>query len=298
MRIAVTGSTALLGGGLVERLRADGHRIHRVVRDRAAATGDDIYWSVERAEIDAAAFEGVDAVFHFAGEPFGNRRWTEEQKARLHDSRVEGTHLLARTLAELADPPEVLLSASAVGYYGGDHGDELLTEASPPGADFLARLCVAWEQAASPAADAGIRVVNLRTGVVIAEDGPLIEKVRLPFKLGVGGRIGDGQQWVPWIALEDHLRSLEFLLHSDLEGPFNLTAPEPVRNAELTEAIGNVLHRPTLLPVPLAGIRLLYGEMGVTLASSSQRVVPQRLLDAGFEFRVTDLRAALRHALT
>lgn len=295
-RIAITGSSGLIGGTLVERLEGAGHQVHRVVRRREAATGDAIFWSVEEREIDTAAFEGVDAVVHLAGHPIGAERWSPAVKAAIRESRVAGTALLAEALAGLDDPPSVLLSGSAVGFYG-DRGDELLTEDSTPGDDFLAEVCVGWERAAEPAREAGIRVVHPRTGVVIAPDGPLIEKVELPFKLGVGGRIGDGQQWVPWIALDDHVRALEFLMDSELSGPVNLTAPEPVRNEELTAAIGDVLHRPTIIPTPILGIRVLYGEMGVSLATVSQRVVPSRLLDAGFEFRVRDLRDALAEAL-
>lgn len=295
-RIAITGSSGLIGTTMVERLRRAGHRVHQVVRRREVATGDDIFWSVEEREIDTAAFEGVDAVIHLAGHPIGAERWSPAVKRAIRDSRVLGTALLAEALAGLDAPPTVLVSASAVGFYG-DRGDERLTEASDPGDDFLAEVCLGWERAAQPARDAGIRVVHPRTGVVIASDGPLIEKVELPFKLGVGGRIGDGKQWVPWIALEDHVRALEFLLDHDLSGPVNLTAPTPVRNEELTDAIGEVLHRPTVFPTPILAIRALYGEMGVSLATVSQRVVPQVLLDAGFEWRVPDLRDALRDAL-
>lgn len=295
-RIAVTGSSGLIGETFVERLQRAGHRVHRVVRSRDAATGDDIYWSVAGREIDAEAFEGVDAVVHLAGHPIGSERWTPEVKEKIRDSRVVGTALLAEALAGLDDPPEVFVSGSAVGFYG-DRGDEVLTEEASPGDDFLAHVCVGWEQAAQPARAAGIRVVHARTGVVIAAEGPLIEKVELPFKLGVGGRIGDGQQWVPWIALEDHVRALEFLIDRDLTGPVNLVAPLPVRNEELTSAIGDVLHRPTVIPTPIFGIRLLYGEMGVSLATVSQRVVPSKLLDAGFDFHVPDLRDALSRAL-
>lgn len=295
-RVAVTGSSGLIGEAMVARLRGAGHRVHRLVRKREAAKGDDIFWSVEEREIDAAALEGVEAVIHLAGHPIGAERWSPAVKRAIRDSRVVGTTLLAEALAGLDAPPAVLVSASAVGFYG-DRGDELLTESADPGDDFLANVCVGWEQTAEPARDAGIRVVHPRTGVVIASDGPLIEKVELPFKLGVGGRIGDGKQWVPWIALEDHLRALEFLLDHDLSGPVNLTAPTPVRNAELTQAIGDVLRRPTIIPTPILGIRALYGEMGVSLATVSQRVVPQVLLDAGFEWHVPDLRDALRDAL-
>ncbi|MBW3657573.1 MAG: TIGR01777 family oxidoreductase [Actinobacteria bacterium] len=296
MRVAVTGSSGLIGDALVSSLRADGHTVHRVVRSREAAVDGDLYWSVERGEIDAEGFAGVDAVVHLAGEPLGEHRWDDETKRRIRASRVDGTRLLSEALAGLSDPPSVLVSGSAVGYYG-SRGDEILTEAAGPGDDFLAEVVVAWEAAADPARDAGIRVAHPRTGVVIAERGPLIDKVRLPFSLGIGGRIGDGRQWVPWISLEDEVRALRFLLDGDLDGPVNLVAPNPVQNRELTEALGEVLRRPTIIPTPLLGIRVLYGEMGVSLATTSQRVVPRRLQDAGFAFGHPTLRPALRLAL-
>lgn len=296
MRVAVTGSTGLIGEALVASLREDGHTVHRMVRDRSAATGGDIFWSVREGEVDAAALEGVDAVVHLAGEPLGKNRWTDEVKRRIRDSRVDGTRLLTEALASLSAKPDVLLSASAVGYYG-SRGDEILTEESAPGTDFLAGVVVAWERAADPARDAGIRVVHPRTGVVIAEEGPLIEKVELPFKLGIGGRIGDGRQWIPWISLEDEVRALRFLIDQELAGPVNLVAPNPVRNRELTEALGDVLHRPTIIPTPMLAIRLLYGEMGLSLATTSQRAVPRALQGAGFEFRHPVLRPALEVAL-
>jgi uncharacterized protein len=294
LRVAVTGSTGLLGEALVSRLRSSGHDVRRVVRDRRAATGDDIYWSVADREIDAEGFVGVDVVVHLAGHPIGDR-WTPAVKAAIRDSRVVGTALLAETLAGLADGPRSLVSGSAVGFYG-DRGDDVLTEDEPPGDDFMAEVCLAWERAADPARAAGLRVVHPRTGVVIAQGGPLIDKVELPFKLGVGGQLGDGRQYVPWIGFEDHVRAMVFLVEGDLDGPVNLTAPEPVTNAELTDALGDVLHRPTLLPVPRIALRVLYGEVALSLGYVSQRVVPRRLLDAGFEFHVTDLREALREA--
>lgn len=296
MRVAVTGSSGLIGRSLVESLQADGHTVHRVVRDRARATGGDIYWSVQRGEVDAEAFAGVEAVVHLAGEPIG-KRWTPEQKARVRDSRVAGTHLLAEALASLDDRPRVLVSQSGANYYG-DRGDDVLTEAEGPGRGFLATVCAEWESAADPAREAGIRVVHPRTGVVMAEEGPLIDKVELPFKLGVGGRVGSGRQWVPWIAMEDELRGIRFLVDQDtLSGPVNLVAPEPVRNLEMTRALGAVWRRPTVMPVPVFALRLLYGEMGVTLATESVRAVPEKLREAGFEWTHRDLLAALQEAL-
>ncbi|MFA9444564.1 TIGR01777 family oxidoreductase [Egicoccus sp. AB-alg6-2] len=296
MRIAITGATGLLGGALTASLRDDGHQVVRVTRSREQADAGDVVWDPAGDTIDAAGLEGLDGVVHLAGEPIGDARWSDATKRRIRDSRVQGTGLLSRTLASLSTPPPVLLSASAVGYYG-DRGDEILTEDSTPGDDFLARVCRDWEAAAAPARAAGIRVVHPRTGVVLAADGPLIDKIELPFKLGIGGKVGRGRQYVPWIALRDHVRALRFLLDHDLEGPVNLTAPEPATNAQLTTALGEVMRRPTVLPIPTFAVTALYGEMGRTLATVSQRARPARLLEAGFTFEHPDLRDALRLAL-
>lgn len=295
MDVAITGSTGLIGEALVRSLTVDGHRVRRVVRRWSGEPGE-VRWDPAAGTIDAAALEGVDAVVHLAGEPIGARRWSAEVRRAILDSRVDGTRLMAGTLAALSTPAKVFVSSSAVGVYG-DRGDEELTEASTSGDDFLAEVCIAWEAAADAARSAGIRVVHPRTGVVIAADGPLIEKVELPFRLGVGGRVGSGRQWVPWISLDDEVRALRFLIDSSLSGPVNLVAPTAVTNAELTAALGRVLRRPTLLPIPTLAIRALYGAMGETLATVSQRVVPRRLLDAGFTFRHTTIDEALAVAL-
>jgi hypothetical protein len=294
-RIAITGATGLIGRALATSLSGDGHRVVRVVRDPSSAGPEDVVWDPEAGTIDAARLEGVDAVVHLAGEPIGAARWTDETRRRIHDSRARGTDLLARTLAGLEQRPSVLVSSSAVGIYG-DRGDEELTEDSSHGDDFLARVCIAWEEAADPARAAGIRVVHPRTGVVIAKDGPLIDKVELPFRLGVGGRVGSGRQWVPWISLHDEVAALRFLVDTPLEGPVNLVGPTPADNRELTRALGRVLRRPTVLPIPPLAIRALYGEMGVTLATVSQRVLPARLLATGFRFRHATVLDALAEA--
>lgn len=297
MRIAITGSSGLLGQGLQSELRGAGHTVHRMVRDRAQVTGDAIFWDPDGGIVDTSALEGVDAVVHLAGEPFGAQRWNAEVKRRIRDSRVHGTQLLAQALASMAAPPRTLVCASGAGYYG-DRGDEVLTEEAGPGDDFLAGVCVDWEQAADPARDAGIRVVHARTGAVIAKHSLLIDKVRIPFSLGVGGRVGSGRQYVPWISYEDEVGAFRFALeHDGLDGPVNFVSPDPVTNAELTRAIGDVLRRPTILPIPMFALRIVYGEVATTLASASQRVVPQRLQEAGYAFRQTDLRGALRKAL-
>jgi uncharacterized protein (TIGR01777 family) len=292
-RIAITGATGLIGPALTASLASDGHEVVRVVRGPAAGT--DVRWDPVVGTIDARGLEGLDAVVHLAGEPIGAARWTDEVRRRIMESRTRGTDLLARTLAGLERRPTVLVSSSAVGYYG-DRGAEELTEASSAGDDFLAEVCIAWEAAAAPAAEAGIRLVLPRTGVVIAKDGPLIDKVELPFRLGVGGRVGSGRQWVPWISLADEVAALRFLIDTPLEGPVNLVGPTPADNRELTRALGRVLRRPTLLPIPPLAIRALYGEMGVTLATVSQRVLPTRLLEAGFRFRHATILDALAEA--
>ena len=294
-RIAITGATGLIGRALQDSLVADGHRIVRVVRDPRGAAPGDVVWDPEGGSIDAAGLEGADAVVHLAGEPIGASRWTDETRRRIHDSRQRGTDLLARTLAGLEQRPTVFVSSSAVGIYG-DRDSEALTEESSHGDDFLAEVCIAWEQAADPAREAGIRVVHPRTGVVIAKDGPLIDKVELPFRLGVGGKVGTGRQFVPWISLHDEVAALRFLIDRPIDGAVNLTGPNPATNLELTKALGTVLRRPTLMPIPAFAIRLLYGEMGETLATVSQRVLPTRLLDAGFAFRHSTILAALSAA--
>jgi uncharacterized protein (TIGR01777 family) len=296
MRVAVTGSTGLIGEALVASLVADGHRVHRMTRSRAKAGPDDVVWDPMGGEVDTAALEGIDAVVHLAGAPLG-KRWNAEVKREIHDSRAVGTRTLADALASLDDPPAVLVSGSGSGYYG-DRGDDVLTEDEPPGDDFVAQVVVAWEAGTQPASDAGIRVACARTGVVMAEGGPLIDKVELPFKLGVGGRVGSGRQYVPWISLPDEVRALRFLMETEeLSGPVNLVAPQQRTNAQLTRDLGAVYRRPTVLPIPLFAIRAVYGEGAVALAAPSQRVVPAKLLEAGFEFRYPELRPTLEAAL-
>lgn len=283
MKVAISGATGLIGSALAEHLRSEGHDVARLVRSERDLRDGDILWSVDDERLDPQDLVGTNGVVHLAGAPIGSDRWTDEVKEEIVSSRVDGTRLLAEAMAGLDGGPEVFVSGSAVGYYG-SRGDEVLTEESTPGDDFLADLCVQWEAAAEPARGAGIRVCHPRTGVVIAEDGPLIDKVKLPFKLGVGGRVGSGRQWVPWISLVDQVRALTFLVSSDLDGPVNLEGPDPARNTRLTKALGTAWNRPTILPVPVFAINLLYGEMGVTLATSSQRAVPERLREAGFTF--------------
>ena len=293
-RVAVTGSHGLIGTALVESLERDGYQVRRVVRSRSAATGDDIFWDPTGGELDASALEGLDAVVHLAGENVAGI-WTDEKKRRIRDSRVQGTRLLAERVAELRASPRVLVSASAVGYYG-NRGNAVLDESSPPGDDFLAEVVQGWEAAAAPAAAAGVRVVNLRFGIVLSAEGGALKLMLPPFKLGLGGKVGDGRQWISWIALEDAVRAIRFAMdHEDLRGPINAVASRPVTNAEFVQTLGDVLGRPTLFSVPAAMLRLALGEeMAETTVLASQKVLPRGLQAAGFDFRHPGLEGALR----
>jgi uncharacterized protein len=297
MDVVVTGSSGLIGSALKGSLEKSGHRMIPMVRSQAP--GDAIHWDPDRGEIDAGGLEGVGAVVHLAGEGIGARRWNEAHKAKVKESRSRGTSLLAATLAKLEKPPKVLVSGSAVGYYG-DRGDEVLTESSRPGNDFLAGVCTTWEAATAPAKEAGIRVAHIRTGIVLSGGGGVLPKMLLPFKFGVGGKLGSGRQWVSWIALEDEVAAIAHLLGDEsLSGPFNLTAPNPVTNADMTKAIGAALHRPTFIPAPAFALRTALGtEMAGELLLVSQRALPTRLLDSGFTFAQPELVGALELALT
>ena len=296
MDVVVTGSSGLIGSALRGALEKAGHRMVPMVRSQAS--GDAIRWDPDRGEIDAGGLEGVGAVVHLAGEGIGDRRWNEAHKAKVKDSRRKGTSLLAATLAKLSKAPKALVSGSAVGYYG-DRGDEVLTESSRPGNDFLAEVCTAWEAATAPAKEAGIRVAHTRTGIVLSGRGGVLPKMLLPFKFGAGGKLGSGRQWVSWIALEDEVGAIVHLLGNDaLSGPFNLTAPNPVTNTDMTKAIGAALHRPTLIPAPAFALKAALGtEMAEELLLVSQRALPTRLLDSGFTFAQPELVGALQVAL-
>ena len=300
MRVAVTGATGLIGRALVERLESGGHRAVRVVRPSGAGRASSenvIAWDPSQGEIDPAGLEGVDAVVHLAGEPIAARRWSDEQKRRIATSRTQGTALLAGALARLDAPPAVLVSASAIGYYG-DRGDERLDEASSAGRDFLAEVCRDWEAAADPARDAGIRVAHPRTGVVLSRSGGALAEMLPFFRLGLGGRIGSGRQWMSWITLHDEVEALIWLLTADVEGPVNLTAPEPVTNRRLTAALGTALRRPALLPVPKPALQARLGrELTQALLYSSARVEPALLVRRGFRFTHPDIAAALAEVL-
>jgi uncharacterized protein (TIGR01777 family) len=299
MQIAITGSSGMIGTALRAALREDGHEIRRVVRSSPAPPGT-IGWDPTGDEIDADGLDGVDAVVHLAGAGVGEHRWTAEYRQAIHDSRAQGTALLARTLAKLEHPPRVLLSASGIHYYG-DRGDEVLTEDSPPGTSgFLPGVVADWEAAIGPAREAGIRTVTLRNGIVLSRHGGALAKMLPLFRLGLGGRFGSGDQWMSWISLDDEVEAIVFLLeHDDISGPVNMTAPEPATNRELTEVLARVLHRPALVPVPRFGPRLLLGrDMADEMLFDSIRARPARLEAAGFRFLHPLLEAGLRAALT
>ncbi len=297
MQVAITGASGLIGRALAESLRHDGHDIRPLVR-RPSDDPAAVRWDPAAGTIDAAALEGVDAVVHLAGAGIGDKRWSEDRKRELHDSRTQGTDLLARTLAGLDRPPGVLLSGSAIGFYG-SRGDDVLTEVSAPGDDFLARLVADWEGAAAPASEAGIRTVFLRSGLVLAGHGGILPRMALPFRFFVGGRLGSGRQWMSWVTLADEVGAIRFLIdREDVSGPVNLVAPEPVTNAELAKALGAVLHRPAAIPVPAFAPRLLRGrEMADGLLYASQRVRPAVLVAAGYGYAHTEITAALRAVL-
>ncbi len=296
MKVLVAGSSGLIGTALCNKLAQEGHGVVRLVR-RAFETDGELLWDPEAGVLDGVALEGVEAVVHLGGRNIAGGRWTKKIKAELRRSRVQTTELLAATLAGLAAPPRVFICASAIGIYG-DRGDEKLHEESGPGTGFLAELGQAWEGASAVAADAGIRVVHARFGIVLSREGGALAKMLTPFRLGVGGKIGNGRQYFSWIGLEDAVAALVFALGNEaLRGPVNLTAPEPVTNAELTRALGRVLRRPTLLPLPALAAKLILGELAKEGLLASQRVLPRRLLDVGFEFAYPELERALRRAL-
>jgi uncharacterized protein (TIGR01777 family) len=296
MRIAITGSSGLIGSALSRRLTALDHTVVPVVR-RPARDGE-ISWSPSDSTIDPHAFDGLDAVIHLAGAGIGDKRWTDDYKRVLLDSRTKGTQLVVDAITSAENGPKVLLSGSAIGYYGA-RGDEELDESSTAGNGFLADLCVQWEELAAPAVDVGTRVAYLRTGIVLSKDGGALKKQLPLFKFGLGGKMGAGTQWQSWISIDDEVEAIVHLLTADISGPVNLTAPQPVTNAEFTDALGKVLRRPTFLPIPKFGPKLvLGGELADNLLFSGQKVMPTVLLDeAGFSFQDPDLETALRSIL-
>ncbi len=297
LHVLVTGASGLVGSALVPFLTTGGHRVSRLVRSTPHPGQAEIPWDPQTGSIATSALEGVDAVVHLAGENIATGRWSAEKKARIHHSRVQGTRLLCDALAQLVNPPKVLVSASAIGYYG-DRGAESLHEASRPGTGFLAEVCQAWEAATAPAVQRGIRVVHLRLGMVLSPAGGALAKMLLPFKIGAGGVRGSGRQYMSWMALDDAIGAmLHALLTPSVQGPVNAVSPQPLTNGEFTAILGRVLGRPTLLPLPAWAARLAFGDMADALVLASTRVEPRRLLETGYVFRYPDLDSALRHLL-
>lgn len=290
MRIAVTGASGLIGSALLPELRAAGHDVLTLVR-HAPTGSDEVGWDPNAGTIDEAGFTGVDAFVHLAGFNLGTR-WTDAKKRAILESRVAGTRLVAETAARLSPRPVALVCASAIGFYG-ERGDDVLTETEPHGDGFLAEVVEAWEAAAEPARDAGIRVVSLRQGLVLTRDGGALGRLLTPFRFGLGGPVGSGRQWWSWVALEDVVRAYLHVLERPLAGPLNVTAPEPTRNRDFVKALGHALHRPALAPFPAFAVKAVLGEMGRELLLTSQCVVPASLAADGFEFRQPALTGAL-----
>ena len=296
MRIAIAGASGLVGSAITPHLESKGHTVLRLVRREAVDPDREITWRPNESFIDSERLKGVDVIINLAGENIASGRWTDEKKRRILESRVNGTRLIAETIAGMEKGPRVFLAASASGYYG-HRGDEVVDEDSPNGDDFLAEVCRKWEEASRPAADAGIRVVNFRLGVVMTPDGGMLAKVLPIFKLGLGGKISHGDQYMPWITLDDIAVAVDHLMHTgSLEGPVNLVSPLPVTNAEFTETVGRILGRPTIFTVPAFALKIVIGEMAVE-ALKSCRAVPKRLAETGFEFIHPALELALRDVL-
>lgn len=295
MNVLVSGATGLIGSALRSELESEGHSV--IVLSRSKPSSEDtIRWDPSRGQIDASRLEGIDAIVHLAGESIIGR-WTEEKKQKILASRVRGTRLLAETIAGLSEKPRAMVCASGINYYG-DRGNELLREESEPGDAFLSEVVKEWEAAADPAREAGIRVANLRFGVVLSPEGSALGTTLPIFKLGGGGKVGSGNQWWSWVALDDVVGTLVHALENDsVEGPVNVVAPNPLTNAEYTKVLGDVLNRPTLLPVPAPAIRAVLGQVADELLLASMRVEPAKLKETGYEFRYPELEGALRHLL-
>jgi uncharacterized protein (TIGR01777 family) len=295
LKIIISGASGMIGTALTQFLTGGGHEVRALVRRKPQ--GSEIFWDPDKGQIDPNSVDNADVVIHLAGENIGAGRWTAERKKRIMESRAVGTNFLSQTLASLRNPPKVFISSSAIGFYG-DRGEEILTEQSPMGKGFLTDVCRAWEEAAEPAKKAGIRVVNIRTGIVLSANGGALPKMVLPTRMGVGGVIGSGRQWMSWIALEDLIGIFNYAIHNPaLSGPVNAAAPGAVTNRDFTKILGSVLKRPTLFPLPGWVVKLLFGEMGEALLLEGQKVSPARLIEEGFEFLYLDLGSALRWEL-
>lgn len=296
MKIAIAGASGLVGKALTPLLEAEGHDIVRLVRNSPKA--GEIEWHPNQDSIDPAKLQEFDAIINLAGENVAEGRWTEEKKKRIHDSRVHGTHLLSEAIAKLTTKPRAFLCASATGIYG-DRGDETLNEQSESGGGFLAGVCREWEMATEPAHRAGVRVVNLRFGPILARVGGMLEKMLMPFKMGLGGKIGSGKQYISWVGIEDAVAAIKLALNDEsIHGPLNVVSPKPVTNERFTRALGEVLSRPTVMAMPAFAARLAFGEMADEMLLVSQKVIPKKLQAAGFQFEYSDLETALQHYVT
>lgn len=297
MRVLVSGSTGLLGSAVVQALEARDDIVLRLVRSSKDTGEEEVLWDIENQSIDRDKLEGIDAVIHLAGEPIAGPRWTVAKKRKIRDSRVQGTKLLTDALLHLDNPPKHYLCASAIGFYG-DRGDTVLTEDASPGDGFLSSVCREWEAAAQPAANASIRVVNMRFGVVLSGKGGALPLMLKPFKMGVGGQVGNGKQYMAWITRDDLVGVvLHILDHPEISGAVNVVAPEPVTNKAFTKIMGNVLNRPTAIPTPAFAVRMALGEMADEMLLASARVVPDKLKGTEYVYRFPDLETALRHEI-
>ena len=296
MTVAVTGATGMIGSALVRALRAAGHTVRRLVRSTRDAQPGDAEWDPNATAMAPSVLDGCDAVIHLAGAPIA-QRWTDAHKRDIRASRVNGTSLLARSITAMREKPRVVLSGSAIGYYG-DRGDELLDERSAPGTDFLASVAQSWEAMAMPVADAGVRLVVLRTGIVLSPTGGALEKMLPPFRLGLGGPMGSGRQWMSWITLDDTVRAMLHALDTDaVHGPVNVVSPNPVQNHEFVETLGHVLGRPAIIPAPAFALKLMFGEMADATILSGQRIEPRALAQTGFTCKSPTLDSALRDVI-
>jgi len=295
VKVVVSGASGLIGTALVPVLRAEGHEVIRLVR-RDARGPDEVAWDPEAGSLDVRALEGVDAIVNLSGANIG-QRWTAARKREILESRTTTTGLLARTAAALDPRPAVFVSAGGAGVYG-DRGDEIVTEDSTLGSGFEADVSRAWEAARAPAREAGVRVVDFRQGMVLAKEGGALARMLLPFKLGVGGRVGNGKQWWSWVGIDDVTAAYAFVLRSELGGAVNLSSPNPVTSKQFTDALGKALRRPTVFPAPAFAIRALYGEMGDNVLLRGRRALPARLLEAGFEFASPTIDVALANILS
>lgn len=297
MKLAITGSSGFIGSSLVNYLKEQNHEVVRIVRSKPSA--GDILWDPENEKIDSLALDeaNVDAIIHLAGEGIAEKKWSEAQKQRIRDSRIKGTRLISKTILDLENKPSIFISSSAIGYYG-SRKDEVLTEESESGDDFLSEVCREWESEAQPVAKDGITTAIIRTGHVLEASGGMLKRLILPFKLGIGGRIGSGEQYMSAIALKDHVRAITYIAENKLAGTFNLTGPNPLTNNEFTKALGKRLSRPTLLPTPLLPLKVIYGkELVDSLLLGSQRVVPQALTEAGFKFEYETIEDIFESAI-